>query len=95
MPSARTIKARNGKYYKSNVKALGLGRGITIKIIPKIKRMPRERITTLILKETALKQYNNNPEPQKAASHDQYRTHSETIKEDARKQYKTNTEPKK
>ena len=52
------------------LKALGLGRGITIKIIPKIKRMPRERVTTLT-KETARKQYNNNPEPQKAASHDQ------------------------
>ena len=36
----------------------------------------------------------NNPEPQKAASHDQYRTHSEMIKEDARKQYKTKPEPK-
>ena len=31
------------------LKALGLGRGITIKIIPKIKRMPRERVTTLTL----------------------------------------------
>ena len=29
--------------------------------------------------------YNNNPELQKAASHDQYRTHSETIKEGAHK----------
>ena len=60
--------------------------------------MPRERVTTLTLhkaKETARKQYNNNPETQKAASHDQYITHSETIKEDARKQYKTNPEPKK
>ena len=36
----------------------------------------------------------NNPEPQKAASHDQHRTHSETIKEDARKQYKTKPELK-
>ena len=36
----------------------------------------------------------NTPQPQKVASHDQYRTHSETIKEDARKQYKTNPEPK-
>ena len=34
---------------KVMLKALGLGRGITIKIIPKIKRMPRERITTLTL----------------------------------------------
>ena len=80
------------------LKALGLGRGITIKIIPKIKRMPRERVTTLTLtkqrKPLVSNNYNNNPEPQKAASHDQYRTHSETIKEDARKQYKTKPEPK-
>ena len=77
MPSARTIKARNEKYYKSNAESIR-SRNITIKIIPK----------------TASKQYNNNPEPQKAASHDLYRTHSETIKEDARKQYKTNQGPK-
>ena len=31
------------------LKALGLGRGITIKIIPKIKRMPRELVTRLTL----------------------------------------------
>ena len=31
------------------LKALVLGRGITIKIIPNIKRMPRERGTTLSL----------------------------------------------
>ena len=77
------------------LKALGLGRGITIKIIPNIKRMPRERDTDPNkAKATSRKQYNNNPEPQKAASHDQYRTHSETIKEDARKQYKCKQEPK-
>ena len=29
------------------LKALGLGKGITIKIIPKIKRMPRELVTRL------------------------------------------------
>ena len=34
---------------KVMLKALGLGRGITIKIIPKIKRMPREQVTTLTL----------------------------------------------
>ena len=59
--------------------------------------MPRERVTRLTLtkqRKNARKQYNNNPELQKAASHDRYRTHSETIKEDARKQYKSNPEPK-
>ena len=78
MPSARTIKARTENIIKVMLKALGLVKGITIKKIPK----------------TASKQCNNNTEPQKAASHDQYRTHSETIKEDACKQYKTNPEPK-
>ena len=76
------------------LKALGLGRGITIKIIPKIERMPRKRVIYKAdpnkAKQTVRKQYNNNPEPQKATSHDQYRTHSEMRKEDARKQYKTN-----
>ena len=78
------------------LKALGLGRGITIKIIPKIKRMPRERITTLTLTKQRKPPVSNiiiiqNP---KRTFHDQYRTDSETIKEDARKQYKTNPEPK-
>ena len=68
------------------LKALGLGRGIIIKIIPNIKRIPRERVTRLTLtkQRNPLVSNNNNPEPQKAASHDQYRTHSDTIKEDAR-----------
>ena len=78
------------------LKIVGLGRGIIIKIIPKIKRMPRERVTRLTLTKQRKPLVSNiiiiqNP---KAASHDQYRTHSETIEEDARKQYKTNQERK-
>ena len=76
------------------LKALGLGRGITIKIIPKIKRMPCERDTTLTLTKQRQPVVSNIIVIQKAASHDQYTTHSETIKEDARKQYKSKQEPK-
>ena len=99
MPSARTIKARNGKCFKSNVEnIIGLGRGIIIKINPKIKRMPRERVIRLTLRKQrqplVSNNYSNNPEPQKATFHDQYRTHSETIKEHARKRYKTKPESK-
>ena len=47
MPSARAIKARNRKYYKSNAETLGLRTVIAIKIIPNIKRMPHKRVTTL------------------------------------------------
>ena len=59
--------------------------------------MPRERGTTLTLTKQRKPLVSNMmiiQSPQKAASHDQYRTHSETIKEDARKQYKTKPEPK-
>ena len=67
MPSARTIKARNGKYYESNAENNP----------PNKKDASREsyKADPSKAKETARKQYNNNPEPQKAASHDQYRTH--------------------
>ena len=95
MPTAKTIKARNGKYYKSNksninvmLKALGLGRVYSYQNNPQNKKDASRasyNADPSKAKETARKQY-NNPEPQKAASHDQYRTHSETIKEDARKQ---------
>ena len=75
-------------YYKSNAESIRSRKRDNYQNNPQIKRMPHKA------KETARKQYNNNPEPQKLASHDQYRTHSETIKEDARKQYKTKPEPK-
>ena len=66
MPSARAIKARNRKYYKSNaesntnitkvmLKAIRLTAGITIKLIPEIKRLPRviilKRVTALTLRK--------------------------------------------
>ena len=72
MLSARTIKARNGNI-KVMLKALGLGRGIIIKILnpQNIKDASRASYKADLnkAKETARKQYNNNPEPQKAATH--------------------------
>ena len=97
MPSARTIKARNGKCYKSNAESIRSRKRDNYQNNPQIKRMPRERGTTLTLTKKRQPLVSNIIiilEPQKAASHDQYRTHSETIKEHARKQYKTKLEPK-
>ena len=54
MPSARAIKARSRKYYKSNAESITSHRGIIIKLIPKIKRLPRviilKRFTVLTLR---------------------------------------------
>ena len=84
------------------LKALGLRAGITIKITPQIKRMPRKQVTMLTLTKrrqplirNIIKIQTQKARPKKAASHDQYRNQSEKIKEDARKQYSANPEPKK
>ena len=49
MPSLKQSKSVTGSITKVMLKTLGLRAGITIKIIPKIKMMPRERVTTLTL----------------------------------------------
>ena len=49
MPSARTIKARNGKYYKSNAESVRSRKRDNYQNNLQIKRMPRERVTTLTL----------------------------------------------
>ena len=48
MPSARTIKARNGKY-KSNAESIRSRKRDNYQNNPQIKRMPRERVTRLTL----------------------------------------------
>ena len=84
------------------LKALGLRAGKTIKIIPKIKRLPRgiilKHVTVLTLKKQGQSLVSNivlNSETKKAATREQYSTNSETKKAAAREQYSTNPETKK
>ena len=81
------------------LKALGLRAGESIKIIPKIKRLPRviilKRVTVLTLRKQGQPLVSNNSthlEPKKAAACEQYSNNSEMKKAAARKQYRTNPE---
>ena len=80
------------------MKTLGLRAGITIKIIPKIKRMPRERVTTLTLTKQRKPLVNNivytNSETKKRAARKQYIANPEPKKRAARKQYSNHPEKK-
>ena len=75
------------------LKTLGLRAGITIKIIPQIKRMLRKQHNTDAAKKAC---YNADPNKAKEAVGKQYSTNPEPKKRTARKPYySANPEPKK
>ena len=77
MPSARTIKTRNGKYYKSNAESIRSSGSLVSNILKtnpeRKRRAARKQYKTSPERKrrTARKQFRINPEPKRRTAHKQ------------------------
>ena len=98
MPSARTIEARNGKYYKSNAESIRSSEPLVSNIVliqsPKTAARKQYKTNPERKSRTARKQYRINPERKRRTACKQYRINPESKRRTTRKQYSTNSESK-